>query len=327
MHLLEVERVEVTVHTGGRILKALDGISFSVDAGEVLGIVGESGSGKSMTALAILRLLPSVCRVSGGTVRFDGKNLLDLSSEEMRQIRGAKLSVIFQDPLSALNPVFTVGNQVGEALRVHQGLGRAATRTRVLDLLDIVGLPDPAHRIDQYPHELSGGMRQRVAIAMALACQPKLLIADEPTTALDVTVQAQILRLLRRLQRQFGMAIIFISHDLGVIAQFADRLAVMYAGQIVEQGPVRDVLDRPSHPYTQALLQSIPALTPDGERLPMIRGTVPALSELPSGCHFRVRCDYERPPCATMPCGFITTVPPSQLSACIRHTGYRYDVI
>jgi oligopeptide/dipeptide ABC transporter ATP-binding protein len=318
MALLEVAGLEVTVDAGGVVAKAIEGIGFSVDQGEVLGIVGESGCGKSMTALAIQRLLPASCRITAGSVRFDGVDLLTLSAARMRRVRGADIAMIFQEPLSALNPVFTVGDQIAESLYIHERLGRRAARRRVLELLELVGIPDAGRRIGQYPHELSGGMRQRVMIAMALACRPRLLVADEPTTALDVTIQAQILALIRRLQRELRMATIFITHDLGVIAQFADRVAVMYAGRIVEQTTVEGIFDRPGHPYTRALLKSIPDIANDVDRLTVIPGTVPALGGFPPGCRFAPRCDFARDRCISMPEDFRAYPASDHAVACVR---------
>ena len=318
MPLLDVRDLGVAFDIGGQIGQALGGVSFSLDAGEVLGVVGESGSGKSLTALSIQRLLPAAARITSGSISFEGRDLLALSDDEMRSVRGARIAQIFQDPLTSLNPVFTIGSQIGEMLSIHTDLGRDAIRTRVIEALREVEIPDPERRIDQYPHELSGGMRQRVMIAMALICRPLLLIADEPTTALDVTIQSQILRLLKNLQQQHRMATIFITHDLGVVSQFADRLAVMYAGKIVEQGAVQDVLSRPRHPYTKALLLSIPAFNIDAKRLPVIRGNVPPIAQLPSGCHFRTRCDFEIDGCASLPAHFEVAVGEGHVSACLR---------
>ncbi|MCC6949740.1 MAG: ABC transporter ATP-binding protein [Bradyrhizobiaceae bacterium] len=318
MALLEVDNLEVTVSVGGVSAKAVERIGFTVDDGEVLGIVGESGCGKSITALTVMRLLPTSCRITAGSIRFSGIDLVSLPASEMRRLRGSQIAMIFQEPLSALNPVFSVGDQIGETLRIHERLDRRTARRRVLELLDVVGISDPERRIDQYPHELSGGMRQRVMIAMALACRPRLLIADEPTTALDVTIQAQILALIRRLQRELRMATIFITHDLGVIAQFADRVAVMYAGRIVEQAPVERIFETPRHPYTRALLESIPSIARDVRRLTVIPGTVPPLTEFPSGCRFAPRCSYARDECATMPEDFLAWPGKAHSVACIR---------
>ncbi|MGE0714429.1 MAG: ABC transporter ATP-binding protein [Alphaproteobacteria bacterium] len=289
--LLAVDGLRVVFGRGAREQVAVDAVGFDVAAGETLGIVGESGSGKSLTALALLGLVPSPPgRIAAGTIRFEGRDLASVDEAALERIRGARIGMIFQEPMTALNPVFTVGEQVAEALRVHEGLGRREAAARALALLERVGIADAPRRMRQYPHELSGGMRQRVMIAAALACRPALLVADEPTTALDVTIQAQILALLRELQREMGMAVILITHDLGVVAQMVDRVLVMYAGRIVEEGPVGDVFARPRHPYTRLLLESIPSLDHERERLPAIPGMVPTLAELPPGCRFHPRC-------------------------------------
>ncbi|MCC7271509.1 MAG: ABC transporter ATP-binding protein [Alphaproteobacteria bacterium] len=289
--LLAVDGLRVVFGPPGREQVAVDGVGFTVAAGETLGIVGESGSGKSLTALALLRLVPSPPgRIAAGSIRFEGADLATLDEAAMERVRGARIGMIFQEPMSALNPVFTVGEQVAEALRAHEGLGRREAAARAQRLLERVGIADAPRRMRQYPHELSGGMRQRVMIAAALACRPSLLIADEPTTALDVTIQAQILALLRELQRELEMAVILITHDLGVVAQMVDRVLVMYAGRIVEEGPVERVFAAPRHPYTRLLLESIPSLDHERERLPAIPGMVPTLAELPPGCRFHPRC-------------------------------------
>jgi peptide/nickel transport system ATP-binding protein/oligopeptide transport system ATP-binding protein len=322
--LLEVEDLRVVFGARGREQVAVDGVSLSLAPGEVLGIVGESGSGKSLTALSILRLIPDPPgRLAGGRIRLQGRDLATLNDAAMNRVRGKEIAMIFQEPMTALNPVFRVGEQIGETLRVHDGLGRAEARARALQLLARVGIGNPAQRLDQYPHELSGGMRQRVMIAIALACRPRILIADEPTTALDVTIQAQILLLLRDLQREFGMAVILITHDLGVIAQVVDRVAVMYAGRIVEEGSVHQVFEKPSHPYTRLLLQSIPSLEHRRERLQTIPGKVPSLNDLPAGCRFHPRCPQSRDPCRQrLPADF--EVDPGHRAACIALNGYRH---
>lgn len=294
MTLLTVENLTVHFDTGQDTARAVDGVSFSVDAGETVGIVGESGCGKSVTGLSILRLIPMLPgKIVDGTITFRGQDLLTVPETSLRSLRGRAISLIFQEPMSSLNPVLTCGEQVREAIRAHEKVKPADLRRRVPELLATVGIPDPLQCAKAYPHQLSGGMRQRIMIAIALACKPDLLIADEPTTALDVTVQAQILELLRHLQEQFGMAILFISHDLGVIAETAHRILVMYAGQIVEQGTVRDLFHHPLHPYTRGLLASIPNARA-GNRGPMaaIPGRVPAANHLPSGCRFHPRCPY-----------------------------------
>ncbi|MGE0726069.1 MAG: ABC transporter ATP-binding protein [Alphaproteobacteria bacterium] len=314
--LLAVDGLRVVFGPPSREQVAVDGVGFTVGAGETLGIVGESGSGKSLTALAMLRLVPSPPgRIAAGRVRFDGTDLLTLDEGAMERVRGARIGMIFQEPMSALNPVFTVGEQIAEALRVHERMGRRAAAARAVALLERVGIADAARRARQYPHELSGGMRQRVMIAAALACRPALLIADEPTTALDVTIQAQILALLRELQREMGMAVILITHDLGVVAQMVDRVIVMYGGRIAEEGPAERVFGAPSHPYTRLLLESIPSLDHERDRLPAIPGMVPTLAELPPGCRFHPRC-----PLAMDRCRIETPAPvavaPGHAAAC-----------
>jgi peptide/nickel transport system ATP-binding protein/oligopeptide transport system ATP-binding protein len=323
--LLSVENLRVVFGPPGREQVAVDGVSFALAPGEVIGIVGESGSGKSLTALSILRLVPSPPgRIAADRIGFRDRNLLELDEGAMNKVRGAEIAMIFQEPMTALNPVFTIGEQIAETLRVHEGLDRNAARDRARGLLEKVGISNPGQRLDQYPHELSGGMRQRVMIAIALACRPQLLIADEPTTALDVTIQAQILALLRDLQRELGMAVVLITHDLGVVAQVVDRVAVMYAGRIVEEGPVAAVFERPSHPYTRLLLESIPSLEHDQPRLPAIPGMVPSLSQLPPGCRFHPRCPQARPACAERSPPAIE-VEPGHRAACIALVGYRHD--
>ncbi|GIX11698.1 ABC transporter ATP-binding protein [Elioraea sp.] len=319
--LLEVEDLAVSFRTDRGEVEALSGVTLHLDAGEVIGVVGESGCGKSLTALSVMGLVPDPPgRITAGRIRFRGQDLLALDDAAMARLRGREIAMIFQEPMSALNPVFTVGEQVAEVLRVHEGLGRAAARERAALLLARVGIPDPVRRLAQYPHELSGGLRQRVMIAAALACRPKLLIADEPTTALDVTIQAQILALLADLQREFGMATMLITHDLGVVAQVVRRVVVMYAGKVVEEGPVEAVFARPSHPYTAALMRSIPALAEGQMRLPAIPGSVPAPGLWPPGCRFAPRCGHAVAACAAgVPPLF--PVGPGHRAACIRHAG------
>jgi peptide/nickel transport system ATP-binding protein/oligopeptide transport system ATP-binding protein len=300
-HLLEVNNLQTHFKTRAGLVRAVDGISFYIDRGELLGLVGESGCGKSITALSIMRLISPPGQIANGEIIFDGKNLLKLSDAEMRQIRGDDIAMIFQDPMTSLNPVFTVGEQIAEALRLHRKLSRKAAKDAAIEAMREVAIPDPARRVDDYPHQLSGGMRQRVMIAMALACDPKLLIADEPTTALDVTIQAQILELLEELRRNRELAVLLITHDLGVVAEVADRVAVMYTGRIVEESPVEELFARPKHPYTEGLLRSVPKLTTEHvakkERLETIEGTVPSPTDLPPGCHFAPRCPYRLPRC------------------------------
>ena len=289
--LLEVQDLRVQFHTRRGVVKAVDGVSFSVERGETLGLVGESGSGKSVSCLALMRLVEAPAgRIVGGSVRLDGRQLLDLSEREMRGVRGGQISLILQDPLSSLNPAYTIGNQVAEAIRIHQGLrGKELTRS-VVEILTAVGIPQADQRLKQYPHQMSGGMRQRVAGAIALSCRPALLIADEPTTSLDATVQAQYLRLLSELQEQFRFGMIFVTHDLGIVARLCDRVAVMYAGRIVETGTTRQIFNEPAHPYAKALLATLPSLDSRKKRLLTVAGQPPIPVNLPPGCSFAPRC-------------------------------------
>lgn len=289
-HMLEVRGLKTYFFTEAGVVKAVDGVDFYIDRGEVLGLVGESGCGKSVTSFSIMRLVGVPGRIVDGQILFDGQDLVQLSEAEMTRIRGNRISMIFQQPTSCLNPVFRVGDQLSEVLEIHQGLGKKVGRARAIELLKLVGIPEPEKRVDAYPHELSGGMAQRVMIAMALACLPELLIADEPTTALDVTIQAQILDLLRRLQSEMGTAIILITHDLGIVAEMCQRVAVMYAGRIVEQADVVTIFEQPQHPYTIGLLNSVPVLGVVKDRLEVIPGNVPNLVNLPPGCQFAPRC-------------------------------------
>ncbi|MBD3274912.1 MAG: ATP-binding cassette domain-containing protein [Candidatus Marinimicrobia bacterium] len=290
-HLLEVENLRTYFYTEEGVSRAVDGVSFHVDKGETLGIVGESGCGKSVTNLSLMRLIPQPPgKIVDGTITFDGEDVLSMNDSRMRDIRGNDISMIFQEPMTSLNPVFTCGNQIIEAIRLHQNVDKAEARKRAIEMLQLVGIPAPEQRVDEYPHQLSGGMRQRVMIAMALSCNPKLLIADEPTTALDVTVQAQILELIEELQEKLDMAVIMITHDLGVIAEVADRVMVMYAGQVVEHGTVDEIFNEPKHPYTIGLLRSMPILSQKIERLAVIKGIVPNPVEFPEGCRFHTRC-------------------------------------
>jgi len=288
--LLEVKGLKTYFYTEDGVVRAVDGVDFEVYPGEVLGLVGESGCGKSVTSLSIMRLISKPGRVDAGEILLNGENLLDFPEEEMIKVRGNRISMIFQQPQTALNPVFKVGDQLAEVLNVHQDMGRDAGWKRAIALLKMVGVPDPERRVEAYPHELSGGMAQRVMIAMALACVPELLIADEPTTALDVTIQAQILDLIRDMRKEMGTSVILITHDLGVVAEMAERVAVMYAGEIVEQTDVNSLFDEPMHPYTQGLIGSIPVLGEIKERLDVIPGSVPNLVNLPPGCRFAPRC-------------------------------------
>jgi len=288
--LLRIQNLKTYFYTEDGIVKAVDGVDLEVYPGEVLGLVGESGCGKSVTSLSIMRLIAPPGKIVEGEIWFDGQNLLSLPEKQMIAIRGNRISMIFQQPQTALNPVFKVGDQIVEVLQIHRQMDRKTAWERAVEMLRLVGIPDPERRAQAYPHELSGGMAQRVMIAMALACEPALLIADEPTTALDVTIQAQILDLMRNLRQQINTAIILITHDLGVVAEMAERVAVMYAGQIVEQAEVNALFDTPLHPYTQGLLESIPVLGEFKERLAVIPGSVPNLINLPPGCRFAPRC-------------------------------------
>jgi oligopeptide/dipeptide ABC transporter ATP-binding protein len=296
--LLKVRDLRTYFRTDEGLVRSVEGVDLTVDEGETVGLVGESGCGKSVTSLSILRLIEAPGFIAGGRVEFQGQNLLDLSEREMRKIRGADISVIFQEPMTSLNPVFTIGDQLAETLRIHKRLSRRAAWNQAVQLLREVGIPRPDEVVREYPHRLSGGMRQRVMIAMAMACQPKLLIADEPTTALDVTIQAQILDLMRRLQREYGMAILLITHDLGVVAEMCDRVVVMYAGRVVEEADVRTLFQAPAHPYTRGLLESIPKLNERRARLASIPGNVPTPFEMPAGCKFAPRCPLAFDRCA-----------------------------
>jgi oligopeptide/dipeptide ABC transporter ATP-binding protein len=293
--LLDVRGLRTSFHTRDGVVRAVDGIDFSVHRGEIVGLVGESGCGKSVTSLSILRLVARPGRIEAGEIVFDDRDLLKLKDDEMRRMRGDRISMIFQQPTSSLNPVWDVGTQIEEVLRIHRGMKGRAAEARALDLLRLVGIPDPKRRLAAYPHEMSGGMAQRVMIAMALACEPELLIADEPTTALDVTIQAQILDLMRNLRDETGTAIILITHDLGVVAEMCDRVAVMYAGQIVEHTDVASLFHEPLHPYTRGLIGSLPVVGEVREELSVIPGSVPNLIDLPRGCRFAPRCAAREP--------------------------------
>jgi peptide/nickel transport system ATP-binding protein len=299
--LLQVRDLKTHFFTRAGIAKAVDGVGFHVDAGEALALVGESGCGKSVTAFSILRLIADPPgRIVGGEILFEGRDLLALSDDEMRRIRGDRIAMIFQDPMTSLNPVFTIGDQIAEAYLTHRGGSRKAALARAVELLDLVKIPDPRKRVSEYPHRLSGGMRQRAVIAMALACEPRLLIADEPTTALDVTIQAQVLELISELKTRLGMGVILITHDLGIVAQHAQRVAVMYAGRVVEQASVDELFARPLHPYTQGLIASIPRPEQGpAARLTEIPGMVPALTDMPAGCSFAPRCPRSIDKCST----------------------------
>ncbi|WP_239491369.1 ABC transporter ATP-binding protein [Luteitalea sp. TBR-22] len=300
MPLLSVRHLSTGFPHGDRWLPAVQDVSFEIAAGETLALVGESGSGKSLTAFSLLRLVPPPGRIIAGEIRLDGQDLMALPEAEMEKVRGARISLIFQEPMSALNPVLTIGSQLVEAMTVH-GRGGTDPKTAALDLLATVRMDDPARRFGEYPHQLSGGLRQRALIALALCCRPALLVADEPTTALDVTIQAEILNLLRQLKHEFGLSLLLITHDLGVVAHTADRVAVMYAGRIVEVGPVRALFKNPAHPYTQALLRAMPGSTHSARRLEPIEGQVPALDRQPPGCAFAPRCAWRHDACDAAP--------------------------
>lgn len=298
--ILSIKNLRTYFHTDDGLAKAVDGVSFDLKEGETLGIVGESGCGKSVTALSILRLLPDgVGVIEGGEILFEGRDIVKVSDKEIRSIRGNKISMIFQEPMTSLNPAYTCGNQIVEVLKTHRDISSAEAKTKAIEIMKSVGIPSPEQRFKEYPHQLSGGLRQRVMIAIALACEPKILIADEPTTALDVTVQAQILELIKSLQVKFNMSVILITHDLGVVAETCDRVVVMYASKIVEEGLVAEVFNKPKHPYTLALMESIPKLNKTRERLYTIEGSVPSSLEYNAGCHFANRCKYADDKCVT----------------------------
>ena len=299
-HLLEVDDLKMYFHTEDGVVRAVDGVSYTLDRGETLGVVGESGSGKSVTAMTIMGLISMPPgKIEGGDVRYRGRSILEMTEEEMQHIRGNDIAMIFQDPMTSLNPVYKIGKQVGEGLRLHRGYSKQEALKRATELLDLVGIPEPEKRVNEYPHQFSGGMRQRVMIAMALANKPELLIADEPTTALDVTIQDQILRQLRELEKEYGTSIIFITHDLGVVAELCDRVIVMYGGLVMEEAPIEDIFEHPSHPYTMGLLASIPDIEQNKEvRLSPIPGSPPDMTNPPKGCPFAPRCPYARSVCA-----------------------------
>ena len=300
-HLLEINDLQTQFPTRAGLVKSVNGVSFHIDEGELLGLVGESGCGKSITALSIMRLIAEPGRIAGGSIKFKGEELTTASDDRMREIRGNDIAMIFQDPMTSLNPVYTVGEQIAEALRLHRKLNKKQAWDAAIEAMKEVSIPSPERRVNDYPHQLSGGMRQRVMIAMALACDPELLIADEPTTALDVTIQAQILELLDDLRKTRKLAVLLITHDLGVIAETADRVCVMYTGKIVEESGIDEIFAKPKHPYTQGLLKSVPKLSTDAiekdVRLQTIEGTVPSPTNLPDGCHFAPRCAYRMERC------------------------------
>jgi oligopeptide/dipeptide ABC transporter ATP-binding protein len=316
--LLEVKDLRTSFFTDAGEVRAVDGVSFAVEPGKLMGLVGESGSGKTASVLSVMRLLPERARVMGGAVLFEGRDLIKLSEPEMRAVRGAKIAMIFQEPMTSLNPVFTIGSQIGEAVRLHQHTARRETLERTIEALRLVGIADPDRRVNDYPHQLSGGIRQRVMIAMALACEPKLLIADEPTTALDVTIQAQILDLIRELQVRLKLAVILVTHDLGVVAQYADDVTILYAARVMEQAPSAELFNNPLNPYTRGLLESIPGA--DGHRhhrLRAIAGTIPNALHPPSGCRFHPRCPMAIDECARVDPP-LESKAPQHLVACIR---------
>lgn len=320
--LLSVRDLKTYFYTEDGVVPAVDGISFDLEKGGTIGIVGESGCGKSVTSLSVMGLIPSPPgKIVGGEILFEGKDLTKMNEAEMRNIRGNDISMIFQEPMTSLNPVFTIGDQIMEAIILHQGLDKRQAREKAIEMLNLVGIPSPDKRVDEYPHQLSGGMRQRVMIAMALSCNPKLLIADEPTTALDVTIQAQILDLMRKLQKEFGTAIMMITHDLGVIAELVDKVAVMYTGKIVEYGDTKTIFANPQHPYTIGLLGSIPKLTGTEKRLQTIPGSVPTPGNFPVGCGFHPRCPYAKDICR-MKKPPIVEAPTGQKVACWKMVDY-----
>ncbi len=301
-NILDIDNLQTSFFTKELEVKAVNGVSFSLPKGQTVGVVGESGSGKSITALSLLQLVEHPGEIVGGKITFKGEDLLKKSTAQMRKIRGKEISMIFQEPMTSLNPTYTVGQQINEAFQIHEGLSKKQAFKRSIEMLELVGIPSPEKRVHQYPHELSGGMRQRVMIAMALACKPELLIADEPTTALDVTIQAQILELIKELQHELGMSVLLITHDLGVVADTCDHVAVMYTGRIVEYADVRTIFNDPKHPYTVGLLNSIPPHDYDVEGdLPVIKGNVPSPAEMPTGCTFAPRCPFASDICKQMP--------------------------
>lgn len=295
--ILEIKNLQTFFYTDDGVAKAVNGIDFEIERGETLGIVGESGCGKSVTSMSILRLVSPPGRIVGGKIIFNGKNLLDNNDDQMRQIRGDEISMIFQEPMTSLNPVYTVGDQISEILRIHRGMNKKEAFQKTVEMLELVGIPSPDKRVFDYPHQMSGGMKQRVMIAMALACEPQLLIADEPTTALDVTIQAQILELMKSLKQRLNTAIMLITHDLGVVSEMADRVFVMYAGKGMEYAPADELFNNPRHPYTSGLLNSMPDLESDLDSLHTIPGSVPSMFDMPRGCSFQPRCEKAMPVC------------------------------
>jgi len=314
--LLSVKNLRTNFYSAGKTIRALDGVSFDIEEGGSFGLVGETGCGKSVTALSILRLIPfPPGKIVGGEIHFRGRNLLDLTEEEIRSVRGKEISMIFQEPMTSLNPVFRIGDQMMEVIMLHQGLGKSQAFEKAIEMLELVHMPEARKVMKQFPHQLSGGMRQRAMIAMELSCRPFLLIADEPTTALDVTIQAQILRLIKEMEREFHSSILLITHDLGVIVEICDRVAVMYAGSIVEQAGVEEIFEDPKHPYTKGLWGAIPRIDEEREILAVIPGTVPDLSHPPTGCKFNPRCSHRFDPCDRIPPP-LSQISPGHFVAC-----------
>jgi oligopeptide/dipeptide ABC transporter ATP-binding protein len=314
--LLSIKNLKTHFYSAGKTIRALDGVSFDIEEGGSFGLVGETGCGKSVTALSILRLIPfPPGKIVGGEIHFRGRNLLDLTEEEIRSVRGKEISMIFQEPMTSLNPVFRIGDQMVEVIMLHQGLGKSQAFEKAIEMLELVHMPEARKVMKQFPHQLSGGMKQRAMIAMELSCRPFLLIADEPTTALDVTIQAQILRLIKEMEREFHSSILLITHDLGVIAEICDRVAVMYAGSIVEQAGVEEIFEDPKHPYTKGLWGAIPRIDEEKEILAVIPGTVPDLSHPPTGCKFNPRCSHRFDPCDRIPPS-LSQISPGHFVAC-----------
>ena len=316
--LMEIENLKTYFYTWAGVVKAVDGVSLKVREGETLGLVGESGSGKSVTALSMLRIVPRPGKVVGGRIIYKGEDLLEKNESEMQKFRGKEVSYIFQDPSTSLNPVFTIASQLVEVIRQHQNVTKQEALEKALELFRLVEIPDPDIKIWNYPHQLSGGMKQRIAVARALSCEPSLLLADEPTTALDVTVQAQILDLLKNLKQKLGMAMVLITHDMGVVADVADRITVLYAGRVCESAPTRTIFYKPMHPYTRALLEAVPSLALKREKLKVIRGSIPNLIEVPSGCRFHPRCDFAKKGVCSMELPELVEIEPEHYVACLR---------
>lgn len=316
--LLEIDNLKTYFYTWAGVVKAVDGVSLKVDEGETLGLVGESGSGKSVTAMSILRIVPRPGKIIGGRILYRGEDFLKKEEREMRKFRGKEVSYVFQDPSTSLNPVFTIASQLVEVIMRHQNLTKQEALERAIELLDLVEIPDPEIKILNYPHQLSGGMKQRIAVARALSCQPSLLLADEPTTALDVTIQAQILDLLKNLKQRLGMAMILITHDMGVVADVADRITVLYAGRVCESADTRTIFQKPLHPYTRALLEAVPSLALKREKLKVIPGAIPNLIELPAGCRFNPRCEFAKKGVCTIQLPEIEEIEPNHYVACVR---------